>query len=285
MSIDQKGEKNMSAEKKFIVIAGPCVAESMEILEKTLIPLQHLVEKELQGRFFFKSSFDKANRTSIKSYRGPGWSQAKEWFLELKQKHGCSILTDIHETHQAELVAPVCEGLQIPAFLCRQTDLLLAAAQTGRFVNVKKGQFMAPTAMAKAVEKIGHSNMALTERGNSFGYGDLVVDMRSFPMMKAQAPHIPLIFDVTHSVQKPATGEDTSSGARMFAPVLARAALATGSCDGIFLEVHPNPGVAKSDASLQLSIPQALSLIRDLHRLWLLASAWGDGDRMLFPST
>jgi len=252
------------------------MAESFELMDKVashLVPLA----KELGFDYVFKASFDKANRTSIDSWRGPGMKQAMEWFAKLKSKWGVQILTDVHETTDCAPAAEVCDVLQIPAFLCRQTDLLVAAVATGRFVNVKKGQFMAPRAMHNIVDKAravcAQKNMplkvALTERGASFGYGNLVVDMRSLAMM-AEAG-VPVWFDITHSTQLPASGGEggkTSGGQRPFAPLLARAAAATGWTDGFFLEVHPDPNVAKSDKDAQLSIPQAEALLRQLVPLW-----------------
>lgn len=268
--------------EKFILIAGPCVAENKELLFKIAPPLIDLCG-DLKIDFFFKASFDKANRTSFKSYRGPGWETAKSWFLDLKERFGCKILTDIHETAQVKSVAEVCEGLQIPAFLCRQTDLLVEAMLHGQFVNIKKGQFLAPSAMPhllhKAIEvkesgQCRHKNVqvALTERGASFGYGDLVVDMRSLPIMAATGA--PVIYDATHSVQQPSTGQAISGGSRAMVPYLARSAAATGQLGGLFLEVHENPPLAKSDAASQLSIDQALELIKQTHELWKKAKEW-----------
>lgn len=258
-----------------VVIAGPCMAESRELLDAVVAPLCKLAS-ELDFQLVFKSSFDKANRSSIDGYRGPGLEKAMAWFSDIKSSHGVSVLTDVHETAQCGAVAEVCDVLQIPAFLCRQTDLLVAAIQTGRAVNIKKGQFMAPGAMAniagKAVAAAKEKNLepdfALTERGASFGYGNLVVDMRSFPIMARTGA--PLIFDITHSTQLPGAGADgKSSGAeREFAPALARAAVATGHLAGFFLEVHAEPQRAKSDKEAQLSIDQASVLLRQLVPLW-----------------
>ena len=258
-----------------VVIAGPCMAESSDLLEATVVPLCRLA-RELDFHLVFKSSFDKANRSSIEGYRGPGLDQAMTWFADIKSRHGVQILTDVHETVQCRPAAEVCDVLQIPAFLCRQTDLIVEAVQTGRAVNIKKGQFMAPHAMAniaaKAVAAAKAANLgvdvALTERGASFGYGNLVVDMRAFPVMAKSGT--PLIFDITHSTQLPGAATDgKSSGAdREFAPVLARAAVATGYLDGFFLEVHPDPAKAKSDKEAQLTIPQAEAMLRQLVPFW-----------------
>lgn len=258
-----------------IIIAGPCMAESYELMEAVAAPLIEL-SKALNFQFIFKASFDKANRTSFDSYRGPGLKQGVEWFRKLKSKYSCLTLTDVHETAQVEEVASVCDVLQIPAFLCRQTDLLVAAVKTGCFVNIKKGQFMAPSAMKHIAQKAKeyakqsqiHSGIALTERGCSFGYGDLMVDMRSFAIMAKE--QVPIIFDITHSTQRPSASETQgiSKAERHFAPLLARAATATGYLDGYFLEVHTNPEKAKSDADAQLTLSQAKELLEQIIPLW-----------------
>jgi 2-dehydro-3-deoxyphosphooctonate aldolase (KDO 8-P synthase) len=271
---------------KPIVYAGPCMAESLELLHAVAEPLTKLAQ-ELNFDLTFKSSFDKANRTSIDGYRGPGIEQAMKWFSEIKNKYKVGILTDIHETHHAAAVAPVVDVLQIPAFLCRQTDLLVAAVETGRMVNIKKGQFIAPGGMQNAVDKCRAAaaakgiplRVALTERGASFGYGNLVVDTRAFPIM-AQTK-VPIIFDITHSTQLPGAGADgkSSSGERQFAPTLARAATATGYLSGYFLEVHKNPNEAKSDKAAQLSIKQAELLLRQLIPMWHAARSYAEIDK------
>lgn len=261
--------------EKPIIIAGPCMAENYEIMATVADSM--IRSAELLGfDYYFKSSFDKANRSSINSYRGPGLEQAARWFEKIKNSFGCKILTDIHETHQAKIAAESCDILQIPAFLCRQTDLLASALSTGKPVNIKKGQFMSPEAMqhiAHKAESICQAaslplNVWLTERGSSFGYGDLIVDMRSFETLAKTG--LPVIFDITHSTQKPpANGPDMTSGARKaVAPLLARAALATGYISGFFLEVHPKPPEAKSDAQAQLNPRQASSLLKQLCQLW-----------------
>ncbi len=266
--------------KQPIIIAGPCVAESYELLEEVLVALQAL-ETKLGFRLVFKASFDKANRTSLHSYRGPGMEVVLGWFAQLKKKYGCKILTDVHESAQ---VAPLAAGgidyLQIPAFLCRQTDLVIAAAQSGCGVNIKKGQFMAPEAMApilekaRAAKKNPDQEIWVTERGFSFGYGDLVVDMRSFSTLHKSG--VPVLFDITHSTQQPPAGKETSisNAQRCYAPLLARSAVATGYLDGAFLEVHPSPAQAKSDAAAQLSIPQATALLEQLIPMLHQAAAW-----------
>ncbi len=264
------------------------MAESLELLQTVVQPL-HALSQELKFDLIFKASFDKANRTSISSYRGPGLPQTLKWFDTIKSQYkGLPVLTDVHETVQVSEAAEVIDVLQIPAFLCRQTDLLVAAAHTGRAVNVKKGQFLAPEnsqhiiskMVAAAKEKGFAPNYALTERGVTFGYGNLVVDMRGLKVMSDLGA--PVIFDITHSLQLPAAGGtsgEVSGGLRSFAPVLARAATATGYLDGFFLEVHAHPDQAKSDAATQLSIEQASVLLRQIIPLWyhLKAATSQDG--------
>lgn len=255
-----------------IIIAGPCAAESFEIMDEVASYMSDL-SKKLGFDLVFKASFDKANRTSITSYRGPGISTAMKWFGDIKAKYQVKVLTDIHETVQAKPAGEVCDYLQIPAFLCRQTDLLIAAISTNKWVNIKKGQFVSPASMANAVNKCREAaassaidcKVMLTERGSSFGYGDLVVDMRGLAIMAAN--RVPIIFDVTHSTQKPAAGSGAASvsGAlRQYAPLLARAACSTGYIDGLFLETHPNPSNALSDAEAQLSKEQISSLLENV---------------------
>lgn len=253
------------------------MAESLELMQSVVEPLLALAQ-ELDFDLVFKASFDKANRTSINSYRGPGLPQALQWFERLKiQYAGLAVLTDVHETVQVVEAASVVDVLQIPAFLCRQTDLLVAAVQTGRAVNVKKGQFLAPENCRHIISKIQQAaqekglplDYALTERGTTFGYGNLVVDMRGLKIMADEGA--PVIFDITHSLQLPAAGGasgEVSGGLRNFAPVLARAATSSGYLDGFFLEVHAAPSQAKSDSATQLSITQASHLLRQVVPLW-----------------
>lgn len=250
-----------------IIIAGPCLAESQDILfsiAETLLELS----SELNFELFFKASYDKANRTSKDSYRGPGRTKALAWMHELKRRFACQLATDIHETQEVSDAAEVCEMLQIPAFLCRQTDLLLAASSTNRLVNIKKGQFLAPAAMQHIVNKAeDQSKVLVTERGTCFGYGDLVVDPRSFTYLAKTS--CPVIFDITHSTQRPPSGDLKTSGAcRQMAPILARTAASSGYVDGFFLEVHPDPAQAKSDSSSQLNPDQARKLLRQVIPLW-----------------
>jgi 2-dehydro-3-deoxyphosphooctonate aldolase (KDO 8-P synthase) len=237
------------------VIAGPCVIENERMVLHTAETLAELCA-ELGVPFIFKSSFDKANRTARESFRGPGLKQGLKILSKVKERFGTPILTDVHEVAQCAPAAEICDVLQIPAFLCRQTDLIEAAARTKRCVNVKKGQFLAPQDMRHAVAKIiaaGGRNILLTERGSSFGYSNLVVDMRSLATLREFG--WPVVFDATHSVQMPAAGRAFTSGDRRMAPVLARAAVAVG-CDGIFVETHPHPDRALSDAANQLPLSQ-----------------------------
>lgn len=274
---------------KPVIMAGPCMAESEEIVHEVAEFLAEM-QKAQKFHWVFKASFDKANRSSIHSDRGPGWQKASEWFLSVKEKHACQVITDIHETSQVSAVAEVCDVLQIPAFLCRQTDLLAAAVETGRIVNVKKGQFLAPDdtkhivtkAAEVAKEKNNPLRLALTERGTSFGYGNLVVDMRSFPIMKQTGASV--IFDVTHSLQLPGAAGQVTGGLREFAPTLARAATATGALDGYFIEVHPNPAKAKSDGTTQLSFPQAKQLLTQLTSLWQHCRSARENDKIFTSS-
>jgi 2-dehydro-3-deoxyphosphooctonate aldolase (KDO 8-P synthase) len=244
------------------VIAGPCMIESEDLALDMARTLASMAERLGVG-LVFKSSFDKANRTSIGSPRGPGLDEGLRILRLVKEETGLPVLTDVHEPHQCGPAAEVCDVLQIPAFLCRQTDLVVAAAATGRAVNVKKGQFMAPDDMKRVVEKAraqGNGRVTVTERGASFGYHDLVVDMRSFAMMQDEG--IPVVYDITHSLQLPGGGEQ-SGGLRRYAEPLARAAVGAGA-DGVFLEVHPDPDRALSDAAVQLDPERAERLLRSL---------------------
>ena len=248
---------------KLFLIAGPCVIES-ESHVRTMADAIQRVAADLGVPYIFKASFDKANRTSVKSFRGPGLEEGCEILRRLAQATGLPVLTDVHDAHDCERVAESVDVLQIPAFLCRQTDLLVAAAQTGRAVNVKKGQFVAPADMSHAVEKIrvtsSNARVFLTERGASFGYNNLVVDMRSLAIMRKFAP---VVFDGAHSVQMPSAQDGVSGGQPEFIPVLTRAAVAAG-VDGIFLEVHDNPSQAKSDGANALDLKQLKPLLETL---------------------
>lgn len=246
-----------------VFIAGPCVIESAEILD---IVARKLVEinNELGTDIIFKSSFDKANRTSLRSFRGPGLTRGLQMLADIKAKYGLKLLTDIHESYQAEAAGEVCDVLQIPAFLCRQTDLLVAAARTGKTVNIKKAQFLSGQDMRYPVEKAmesGAKEVWLTERGNCFGYNNLVVDFRNIPDMKAFVPTV--IMDCTHSVQRPGAGNGSTSGDRKFVPAMALAAKAFGAT-GYFFEVHPDPDHGLSDGPNMLQLDNLQGLIEKL---------------------
>ena len=246
-----------------IFIAGPCVIESAEILD---IVARKLVEinNKLGTDIIFQSSFDKANRTSLRSFRGPGLTRGLQMLADIKAKYGLKLLTDIHESYQAEAAGEVCDVLQIPAFLCRQTDLLVAAARTGKTVNIKKAQFLSGQDMRYPVEKAmesGAKEVWLTERGNCFGYNNLVVDFRNIPDMKAFVPTV--IMDCTHSVQRPGAGNGSTSGDRKFVPAMALAAKAFGAT-GYFFEVHPDPDHGLSDGPNMLQLDNLQGLIEKL---------------------
>ena len=244
-------------------IAGPCVIESMELLDTVAQELVR-INRKLGTDIIFKASFDKANRTSIHSFRGPGLEKGLQMLADIKSKYGLRITTDIHESYQAEAAGTVCDILQIPAFLCRQTDLLVAAAHTGKIVNIKKAQFLSGRDMKYPVEKAqesGAKEVWLTERGNSFGYNNLVVDFRNIPDMNEIVPTV--IMDCTHSVQRPSAGNGKTVGDRKFVPAMAMAAKAFGAT-GYFFEVHPDPDNGKSDAANMLELDKLEVLIADL---------------------
>ena len=248
---------------KPLFIAGPCVIESADVLDVVateLSRLQHLYQLDI----YFKASFDKANRTSLSSYRGPGMEQGLQMLADVRERHGLRLLTDIHEAWQAAPVAEVVDVLQIPAFLCRQTDLLVAAARTGRVVNIKKAQFLSGVDMQYPVEKARESGAVdvwLTERGNSFGYNNLVVDFRNIPDMLRWTPRV--IMDCTHSVQRPGAAGGKTGGNREFVPAMALAAKAFGA-NGYFFETHPDPDHALSDGPNMLQLSDLESVIKSL---------------------
>lgn len=244
------------------LIAGPCVIESEAHARKIADAIQRITS-DLGVPYIFKASYDKANRTSVKSFRGPGLKEGVAILRRLAEATGLPVLTDVHEPSHCEVAAEGADVLQIPAFLCRQTDLLVAAAKTGRAINVKKGQFVAPWDMKHAVEKVtgsGNSRVFLTERGTTFGYNNLVVDMRSLAIMRNLAP---VVFDGTHSVQTPSAANGVSGGQPEFIPLLARAAVAAG-VDGVFLEVHDNPAEAKSDGANALNLNHLRGVLETL---------------------
>jgi len=254
------GENNLG------LIAGPCVIENRDHSLKMSAAINDISEK-VGIPIIFKSSFDKANRTSIKSFRGPGLEDGMRILSDVKSETGMKVLTDIHSAEQASTVAEVVDVIQIPAFLSRQTDILIAAAKTGKTVNIKKGQFLAPWDVKHIIQKVeesGCENILLTDRGTQFGYNNLVADMRAIPLMKEFG--YPVIFDATHSAQLPGGSGGHSSGMREMIPTLARAAVAAG-CNGVFMEVHDNVDIAKSDAATQWPLDKLLSLLTDLKKI------------------
>ena len=255
--------------KELTFILGACVIES-ESQVLSLVKILKTLSTKLEFNFIFKASFDKANRTSIDSFRGPGIVEGLKILEKIKKEFSVPLLTDIHEISQANAASEIVDIIQIPAFLCRQTDLIVAAAKTGKIINVKKGQFLAPWDMLNVIEKIentGNSNILITERGTCFGYNNLVVDFTSIPIMKEYG--YPVIFDATHSVQLPGGQGNSSGGRRQYVSTLAKAAVAAGA-DAIFMEIHENPKEAKSDAATSFSLHQLELLISDLK---LLANA------------
>lgn len=247
-------------------IAGPCVIESRQMAIELAERLTKL-SRRLKVGYIFKASFDKANRTSIDSYRGPGIDKGLSILAEIRAKYDVPVLTDIHEPWQAKVAAEVCDVLQIPAFLARQTDLVVAAGETGAVINVKKGQFMAPEDMAQVVRKLestGNKRIVLCERGSSFGYRNLVADMRSLLIMRELG--YPVVMDATHSVQHPGGLGSGSGGDGKYAPALARAAVATG-VDGVFMETHMNPKVAKSDSANAIKFSEVEALWKTLIKI------------------
>lgn len=262
------GDINIGDGRPVAIIAGPCVIESADLCLEVGARVKQIAQN-LGLPYIFKASFDKANRTSVKSFRGPGLDRGLEILSAVRSALGVPVLTDIHEPWQAKLAAEVVDVLQIPAFLCRQTDLIVAAAETGKCVNIKKAQFLAAWDMKNSVEKArstGNMNIMLTERGSSFGYNMLVVDMCGLPAMRDLG--CPVVFDATHSVQRPGGLGDASGGAREYVPHLMRAAVAVG-VDALFLEVHPDPAAALCDAASMLNLadlPNALSDVVQIRR-------------------
>ena len=265
MSI-QIGKFSITDSSPLFFIAGPCVIEddvmALEVASELLS-----ISRDYNIFIIFKASYDKANRTSVNSYRGPGIERGIEVLAKIKAETGLPVLSDIHTPEEVNKVKEVLDVLQIPAFLCRQTDLLLSAAMSQKAVNIKKGQFLSPWDMKNAVEKIkhaGNNNIMVTERGTMLGYNNLVVDMRSIPVMKSLGYHV--VFDATHSVQLPGGTGTASGGQREYIRTLSMAAVAAG-CDGVFMEVHPDPGKALSDGATQVPLKEVRSIIKDLSRL------------------
>lgn len=254
--------------RRLLLIAGPCSLECESVCRSVAEKLSELRAAYPQLKILFKGSFDKANRTSLGGARGPGMDAGLELLSMVKREYDFPVVTDVHEAAQCERVAQVCDVLQIPAFLCRQTDLLVAAARTGRCVNVKKGQFLSPQEMRYVHDKLalsGAREIWLTDRGTAFGYQNLVVDMRSFSIMGKNGS--PTIMDATHSVQLPGAMMGASGGQREFVPALSRAAIAAGA-DGLFIETHPDPAKALSDAATQLPLSELGALVADCLAIW-----------------
>ncbi|MDD5454501.1 MAG: 3-deoxy-8-phosphooctulonate synthase [Candidatus Ratteibacteria bacterium] len=260
------GNLKLGGSNPLFLIAGPCVIENEKSAAYTAEKIKKICDK-LSFPFIFKSSYDKANRSALKSFRGPGLKKGLAILKRVKEKIGVPIICDVHSKEEVKEVAKIVDIIQIPAFLCRQTDLLLEASKTAKPVNVKKGQFLAPWDMKNIIEKIesvGNRNILLTERGTSFGYNNLVVDMKSLPIMKEFG--YPVIFDATHSVQLPGGLGTSSGGLREFIPYLARASVACG-CDGIFLEVHPQPDKALCDGPNSFPLTRLASLLEELKKI------------------
>jgi 2-dehydro-3-deoxyphosphooctonate aldolase (KDO 8-P synthase) len=258
--------KNLSAGNRLSLIAGPCVIESEKLCLKIAASLRSTCDK-LGINYVFKASYDKANRTSGKSFRGPGLESGLKVLAKIRDEFEIPVLTDVHTEAQVETAAEFVDVLQIPAFLCRQTDLIEAAARSGKIVNIKKGQFLSPKEMGQVAEKAkaaGALKLLLTERGTTFGYNNLVTDMRAIPIMKSFG--FPVIFDATHSVQLPGGGGDRSSGQREFAPVLAKCALVAGA-NGVFIETHPEPDKAMSDGPNMIPLAEMPNLLKQLVRI------------------
>ena len=259
--------KNLNSPRRLFLIAGPCVIEN-ERLCRTVAASLVKTCRSLGIFYVFKASFDKANRTSGKAFRGPGITAGLRTLANIRAEFGVPVLTDVHTEEQAKLAGEVCDILQIPAFLCRQTDLIEAAVATGKIVNIKKGQFLSPREMGRVAEKArlaGGNKILLTERGTTFGYNNLVADMRSIPIMKSFG--FPVVFDATHSVQQPGGGGDKSGGQREFAPVLASAALAVGA-NGLFIETHPKPDEAMSDGPNMIPLAEMATVLRSLLKIY-----------------
>src|SRR5713226_4861500 len=267
------GAVRVGGKQPLFLIAGPCVIESEAHCARMAEWLAGLAAEQ-KIPLIFKASYDKANRSSLSSYRGPGLAEGLRILRRIKERFHLAILTDVHDVSQVAAAAEVCEVLQIPAFLSRQTDLLVAAGKSGRVVNLKKGQFLSPWEMTNAVEKVtkaGDDRIIVTERGTSFGYQNLVVDVRSFPILKKMG--YPVVFDVTHSVQLPGEQGNSSGGQPEFIEPLARAGVAAG-VDGVFLEVHDNPGKALSDGANALPLERLGRLLARLKELSALARRW-----------
>ena len=259
--------KNLNSPRRLFLLAGPCVIEN-EKLCRTIAASLKKTCSALGIYYVFKASFDKANRTSGKAFRGPGITDGLQVLKKIRDEFQVPVVTDIHTEEQARLAGEIVDILQIPAFLCRQTDLIEAAVATGKIVNIKKGQFLSPQEMGRVAEKArlaGGKKILLTERGTTFGYNNLVADMRSIPVMKSFG--FPVVFDATHSVQQPGGGGDKTTGQREFAPVLAKAALAVGA-NGLFIETHPQPDEALSDGQNMIPLGEMAATLRSLMKIY-----------------
>ncbi len=274
MVISELWEKiNNHSNPILFLIAGPCVIENEEIVIQTAEELKKITE-ELNIPLIFKSSYDKANRSSIKSYRGPGIEKGLEILSKVKENFVVPVLSDVHSVEEIKIASQVLDFLQIPAFLCRQTDLIVEAGRSGKPVNVKKGQFLAPWDVKNIIEKFkstGNNKIMITERGASFGYNNLVVDFRSFPIIRSMG--VPVVFDATHSVQLPGGSGSCSSGERQFVPYLARAAVACG-IDGLFFEVHPEPDRALCDGPNMVPLKDFKILLKSLIEIYCVAKKY-----------
>lgn len=262
--------KNLNAKNRLFLLAGPCVIENEKLCLTVATSLVKTC-RELDIYYVFKASFDKANRTSGKAFRGPGIMDGLRTLLKIREEFGVPIVTDVHTEEQATLAGEVVDILQIPAFLCRQTDLIEAAVATGKIVNIKKGQFLSPQEMGRVAEKArmnGGKKILLTERGTTFGYNNLVADMRSIPTLKQYG--FPVVFDATHSVQQPGGGGDKTTGQREFAPVLAKAAVAVG-VNGLFIETHPKPDEAMSDGPNMIPLAEMKATLKALVKIYKAA--------------
>jgi len=259
--------KDLNKASRLFLIAGPCVIEDLDLCLRVADSLRKLCQR--LGIFYvFKASYDKANRSSARSFRGPGLQEGLSILQRIRDGAGVPVLTDVHDETQAATAAEVVDVLQIPAFLCRQTDLIFAAARTGKIVNLKKGQFLSPPEMNLVVKKAqtaGNEKILVTERGTTFGYNNLVADMRSIPILRQLG--LPVVFDATHSVQLPGAGGDRSSGQREFAPVLARAAIAAGA-NGLFIETHPEPDRAQSDGPNMIPLAEMPKLLQSILKVF-----------------
>ena len=254
---------------KLTILAGPCAIENQDILDQTAKGLKEITQ-ELDINFVFKSSFDKANRSSLTSFRGPGMEKGLEMLQSVKDMYNVPIVTDIHEPNQAKAVSQVADIIQIPAFLCRQTDLLVAAGKTNKIINIKKGQFLAPEQMKSLIKKVedsGNKNIMVTDRGTTFGYNNLVVDFRGIPIMEEFG--YPVVFDATHSVQLPGANGTSSGGDRRFVPTLAKSAMAAGA-DVLFFEIHPDPDNALCDGANMVALKNAKDLFDICNKIFKL---------------